>query len=59
MVGWRKETTSGVVCALRIRKRPSGGVSIRDRGGVDVDRYGSQLIGLNLLISVTVWVESW
>ena len=28
------------------------------RGEADADRYGSQLIDLNLMISVTVWVES-
>jgi len=34
-------------------------VFIPDRvDGVDVDRYGYQLIVLNLLISITVWVES-
>ena len=52
----------GVVCALRIRKATSfseGGVFVPDRGdGVDTDRGGSQLIGLNLLILVTIEIIS-
>ena len=49
----------GVICVLRIRKATSlfleeVGVFVPDRGDrVDTDRCGSQLIGLNLLISVT------
>ena len=34
-------------------------VFIPDKGGgEDVNKYGSQLVGLNLIIYVTVWVES-
>ena len=53
-----KNCQYGVECALRFRETTpflvrEKGVFIPDRnGGVDVDRYGSQLISLNLLISI-------
>ena len=65
--GLKKENFQcGVVCALRIREATSfsgeRGVFMPDRGGgADANRYESQVIGLNLLIFITVWLnrDSW
>ena len=53
----------GAVCAPKVRENDlfivGGGVFIPDRGGgANADRYESQLIGLNILVVVIVWVES-
>ena len=53
----------GVIYVVRIRKVTSFSLESRHiiphkGGGVDVERCGSQLIGLNLLISIIAWDES-
>ena len=64
MVIGRGKLPAGVKCALMFREETSflvgeGGLFTPDRGGgVDANSYGSQLNGLNVLISVTARVES-
>jgi len=50
----------GIVCALRVSEATERDVFVPERGDeVDTYRGRPQLIGLNLLIPITIWVEAW